>query len=133
MPDVEKVELHSTLVAEAYGDNEWVLREPFAVKVHFTNGDAEWVVVPAGFRTDLASVPRLPGMFLLFGGKARKAAVVHDYLYSTGRDREFADSVFLHAMKDEENLFTRSVMWLAVRLGGWAFRTPGHGLPKHPD
>ncbi|MBA3588317.1 MAG: DUF1353 domain-containing protein [Methylibium sp.] len=125
---VKRIDLHSSLVIEPVSGGEWVLREPFQAKVLFADGYSEWIIVPAGFVTDLASVPRLPGMFMLFGGKARKSAVLHDYLYSTGRERAFADDVFLAAMRHEENRFTRGVMWLAVRLAGW---TVWRGRPSN--
>ncbi len=40
------------------------------------------VVVPEGFVTDLASVPRLPVVYLVTGGLGNAAACVHDFLYS---------------------------------------------------
>lgn len=39
------------------------------------------VTVPKGFRTDFASIPRLPFVFLLLGGYGVVAGIVHDYLY----------------------------------------------------
>jgi hypothetical protein len=103
------------------GDGEWVLLAPFTADVHFANGRQEPIHVPEGFITDLASVPRFPGMFLFFGGKARKSAVLHDYLYSVQADREFADAVFYAAMRNEEPAWRRGLMWLGVRLGGWPY------------
>ena len=40
------------------------------------------IEVPAGFETDYASVPRLPFVYLLFGGVGDEEAVLHDYLYT---------------------------------------------------
>lgn len=40
------------------------------------------IVVPSGFRTNFASVPRLPFVFLLFGGVGDKEATLHDWLYT---------------------------------------------------
>jgi len=77
--------------------------------------------IPAGFDTDLASIPR----FLLSttGGKVGKhliAAIVHDYLYRTGfASRELADEIFLAAMKNlGVSWLRRNVFYRAVRLGG---------------
>ncbi len=101
-------------------DGEWTLLADFPVIITSDVG-TETVTVPKGFLTDLASVPRLPGMYLFFGGRARKPAVIHDWLYSTHRgEREVADAVFFRAMANGENWFTRSMMWLGVRVGGWA-------------
>lgn len=108
---------------EPHDEDDWVLVDPFDVRID-TDDDAPpiFVTVPAGFTTDLASVPRLPGAYLLFGGRARRSAILHDYLYMTRWDRKFADDAFLAAMKTEGvNAFTRWAMWLGVRVGGSAY------------
>ncbi|MEH6436709.1 DUF1353 domain-containing protein [Massilia sp. DD77] len=78
------------------------------------------VVVPSGFVTDFASVPRLPFTFWLFGAVAQEAAVVHDHLYSTGEvSRKLADEVFAEASKAcGVSAWRRGPMWLGVRLFG---------------
>lgn len=78
------------------------------------------LVVPAGFETDFASVPRLPLAYLLAGDTAHKAAVVHDYLYQ-GKlfRRDICDNVFLEAMRVTGVVGWRShLMYAAVRLFG---------------
>lgn len=77
-------------------------------------------VVPTGFHTDLASVPRLPLAYLLFGGVGDAAAVVHDYLYTTQQvSRKVADDVLAEAMKASGVAgWRRGPMWLGVRLFG---------------
>lgn len=115
-----RIEFRSELDARAVGGNAWQLLAPFEAKLFYANGDEEWLVVPTGFVTDGASVPRLPLAYMLFGGRARKAATLHDYLYSRRRDRAFADAVFLAAMEHEESSFVRGFMYLGVRLGGWS-------------
>lgn len=76
--------------------------------------------VPAGFNTDLASVPRLPLAYMLFGGIGDAAAVVHDYLYSTKIvSRKMADDVLSEAMAVSGiPAWKRGPMWLGVRLFG---------------
>lgn len=39
------------------------------------------IKVPKGFFTDLASVPRVPIIYELWGNRAHREAVIHDYLY----------------------------------------------------
>ncbi len=56
--------------------------------------------------------------YALMKGKARKSAVLHDWLYWTREDREWADKVFLTAMRQETNWLYRHAMWAAVRLFG---------------
>lgn len=57
------------------------------------------VITPPGFRSNYASVPRLPLVFLMAGGRASKAAYLHDCEYTLRRmSREDADDLFLEAL-----------------------------------
>jgi hypothetical protein len=78
------------------------------------------ISVPRDFVTDFASVPRLPFAYLLFGGVADEAAVVHDYVYSKGMfDRQMCDAIFREAMAAcGQPGWRRWPMWLGVRLFG---------------
>lgn len=82
------------------------------------------IEVPAGFETDFASVPRLPLAYALAGNTARKAAVIHDFLYQDpATERDDADAVFLEAMQvSGMPWWRRGPMWLGVRCFGWLFR-----------
>lgn len=69
---------------------------------------AETITVPAGFVTDLASVPRaLWSIFAPFG-RYTQAAVIHDYLYVVGGvvpggavyTKDQADRIFEQASKN---------------------------------
>jgi hypothetical protein len=94
--------------------------------------------VPIGFQTDLASVPRVPLVFLWWGDRAHRPAVLHDYLYRTDSnpsvDRATADRTFRQAifysmieqapagMSPARKWFKAYCiaipMWLGVVLGG---------------
>lgn len=77
------------------GRGEWELTEPLI----YQSATVGLVVVPKGFRTDYASVPRAPLAFLIAGDRAHRASVVHDYLIRLSLcDRSLADEVFLEAM-----------------------------------
>lgn len=80
------------------------------------------VIVPKGFVTDFASVPRLPVAYLLAGGEANEAAIVHDYLYHSHEvARDVADAVFEEAMAvTGQPWWRRKLMWAGVRLFGAA-------------
>lgn len=110
----------TTLRAMHDETGKWVLLSPLAYKSDVVG---EIIVVPFGFHTDFASVPRLPLAYLLFGGVITEPAVIHDYLYATGvLSRRQADAVLLEAMKSiNVPVWRRWPMWLAVRLFGWAF------------
>lgn len=96
----------------------WVLRKPL---VYELNGDK--IMVPCGFVTDFASVPRLVWWAVAPWGRHGNAAVVHDYLYwaqRAGYTREESDRVFLEAMHSLGCLVSvRYAMWAAVRVFGW--------------
>lgn len=90
------------------------------------------IVVPVGFVTDFASVPRIPIAFLLTGDTAHSAAVVHDWLYTTHTvDRATADAVLQEAAAAAGvPAWRRWLMWAGVRVGGagpWA--APGQTQP----
>jgi hypothetical protein len=75
--------------------------------------------VPAGFVTDLDSVPRIPVIHTIFKGRAVESSVIHDFYYRTGQTRSYADAVFLRAMQAEgvRRRYRYPIYW-AVRLFG---------------
>ncbi|EOD5071623.1 TPA: DUF1353 domain-containing protein [Salmonella enterica subsp. enterica serovar Enteritidis] len=56
----------------------WRVHEPFEFYLSDDNSDV--ISVPAGFVTDLATVPRIFWTLLPPDGKYTKAAIIHDYL-----------------------------------------------------
>lgn len=80
------------------------------------------LVIPAGFITDFASIPRPLWSALPPTGTYGKAAVVHDYLYRTpglGCPRDMADKVLREAMTElGVGAATRNIIYWGVRLGG---------------
>ena len=104
-------------------DGQWRLVTPLVYRSALLGCE---ITVPAGFATDLASVPRLPLAFLLAGDTAHEAAVLHDYLYQVRLGtRAQADAVLDEAMAvTGEPVWRRWLMWAAVRAaGGWAWYT----------
>ena len=111
----------------------WKLLEPLV----YESDTIGTIIVDAGFETNFASVPRLPFMYMLFGGVGDEAATLHDWLYrkehtqSTGHerviDRETADKVLRGVIiecltkdgtsKLKANLIAWA-MWAGVRIGG---------------
>jgi hypothetical protein len=79
------------------------------------------VTVPAGFLTDLESIPRwIPFAYALAKGQAKCPAVVHDRLYEMpGYSKTVADDVFYEAMTAIGVPWAmRWPMWAAVHLFG---------------
>ena len=112
------VKFLTTLDVRDIDDHKWQLLAPFVVEV-----EGALIKVPAGFITDFASVPRIPLTYMLFGNIGHRAAVVHDYIYSTGIfPREYADDVFKALLQAEGVGTVRSnVMYAGVRAFGSQF------------
>lgn len=136
---------HTKLVTKNIGGGFHELVEPFV----YESRTVGFVVVPTGFRTNFASVPRLPLIYLLFGGIGDEEAVIHDWLYTPPHQththcgitvsRSTADSVFRGAryavayrpLSEYESVnlwnianniwayFGAWCMWAGVRLFGW--------------
>jgi len=80
------------------------------------------LVVPAGFCTDFASIPRPLQGFLDAVNDVAPAAVIHDFLYTSQmfEDRANADGVFFDALRANGVGWMRArTLWAGVRLGGW--------------
>jgi hypothetical protein len=79
-------------------------------------------IVPKGFVTDLASIPRLPFCYLLLNGIADGPGVIHDYLYSNDTiaiSRDLADSVLKEAcLLIGVSWWKAQMIYLGVRVGG---------------
>ena len=94
------------------------------------------IVVPPGFKTDLASVPRLPLVFWLTGDTSQAAAVVHDYLYDSREvSRKMADDILREASAvTGVPGWRRFLMWAGVRLGGASRYDPDTvTVPPEPE
>jgi hypothetical protein len=125
----------TSAVLRTAGADGWTLVEPLTYV-----GSRDRFVVPAGFVTDLASVPR-PVLWLVpRSGRYTLAAVLHDWLCTVGirtgvvTSRQ-ADGVFRRVMREAGvPVLLRWLMWAGVRWGaladperrpGWVFSAPG--------
>lgn len=104
---------------KVYGEGEWILIEPLAYQCESN----EVICAPAGFITDLASIPSFAQSLIPVNDAHRLPAIIHDYLFVIqDRGRSEVDSVFLEAMKSAGvSWWKRSAMYSAVRVGGWLF------------
>jgi hypothetical protein len=109
----------SKLCVEEISRENWKLHE--ALEYVRTNG--EKIIVPAGFITDFASVPKfIPFAYVIFKDEGRKAAVIHDYYYRVIRkDKHEADRLFLGALRDspEVAIWKIVLLYWAVSLFGF--------------
>lgn len=99
-----------------------------------------WLMVPAGFRTNYASVPRLPFVYWWYGERCWEEPALHDFAYTEHAifkvafaddgsiasvvrveiNREQADDLFLEALQANPKTSggMADVMHRGVRLGG---------------
>jgi hypothetical protein len=100
------------------GDGEhFVLREPLRYVIKRT-GRA--IIVPEGFVTDFASVPKWGRAVISPLGRHSVPAIVHDFLYWEQKcTREQADLILYDAMEEYKSTwFEKHTVYRAVRLGG---------------
>lgn len=91
--------------------------------VYFSEKLNQIIIIPAGFQTDYASVPRVPIVYLFWGGRAHREAVLHDYLYRIDSTPKVsfseANAVFLEAMEARnKKMGVRFPMYWGVCIGG---------------
>jgi hypothetical protein len=119
------------LTVRRVSDELWEVLEPLVYR-----GRRDTFVVPAGFRTDFASVPRVVVWLIPRVGRYTLAAVLHDWLVTTGlatgavtsRD---ADGLFRRVLRElGVPPVRRWLMWTGVRWGALAAppRRPGWWL-----
>lgn len=97
------------------GRQLWVLLSDFSYQSDIAK---QTITAPAGFVTDLASVPN--AALAIMGECAQMASIPHDYLYSTGKlPRLLADQVLKEAMiVSGEPAWKAAMFYAAVRVGG---------------
>lgn len=107
----------TNLDCRALDDRRWELLGPL---VYESDVAKMTVIVPKGFVTDLASVPRIPLVYTLFGDRAHYESVPHDYLYQTHlTSKAIADKVFREAMGVRgKSRFVVWAMYAGVVIGG---------------
>ena len=108
----------------------WALVDDLVYK-----GRRDRFVVPAGFRTDFATVPRVVSWLVPRFGTYTLAAILHDWLCTVGiatgqvTSRE-ADGLFRRIMRESGvPVLRRWLMWAGVR---WGALTDGDRRPGWP-
>jgi hypothetical protein len=124
-----------TLVVQSIDADTWATVDPLVYR-----GRWDRFVVPAGFRTDFATVPRVVSWLVPRFGAYTLAAILHDWLCTEGirsgtvTSRE-ADGIFRRVMRESGvPVLRRWLMWAGVRWGalvdaqrrpGWPASAPG--------
>lgn len=101
---------------EGWVDNDGTARWKLARRFDYHSSLLGQIVsVEPGFYTDLASVPTLPVIYALYGGRYARPAVVHDHLCRQAYlRRERCDRVFLEAMRLENALEVAAMQSMGV-------------------
>ena len=69
------------LILSPLSDGEkWVLRKEFSYDIGF-KGSKNTIVIPVGFVTNFASIPKILWSILPPIGKYTSISILHDYLY----------------------------------------------------
>lgn len=119
----KKPGFQNRLRGETAPNRGWITLEPLL----YITAQLFLITIPAGFRSDLASIPKLLRVIFDVNGKHRESAVFHDYLYShKGRlagikySRLRCDWEFLVAMSTQDvGFLERWAMFIGVVIGGW--------------
>lgn len=85
------------------------------------------ITVPAGFKWNTVSVPRIFLPLIPKWGLYSSAALVHDYIYAKRGNinkntytRKIADDIFYRIMREDGvGKHKAFIMWLFVRATGW--------------
>lgn len=95
----------------------------------------EYHVVPNGFKTDLATIPRI--MWPIFAPSDYDTiapSVMHDWDYCcvANLDRKKADEIFYYGLIYQGASPVKAyIYYVAVRSVGWLYYTNGLGIAKH--
>ena len=107
------------LLVEEVDKNNWRLHAP----LRYVRSNGEEIIVPEGFVTDFASVPKfVPFAYAIFKDEGRKAACIHDYYYRVvGNSKHESDKLFLGALRDSSEVAIWKIILLywAVALFGF--------------
>jgi hypothetical protein len=111
------------------GKNEYQLTECLVFVSDRKSNKPKVFMVPSGFVTDFATIPRIFKSIIDDNDKhIRDAAVLHDFLYSTQSrahqniSRKEADKVLIDAMKSlGAPWWKRALIYSAVRVGGGSY------------
>jgi hypothetical protein len=107
------------LVSPLPDGKRWKLVKEFSYYLDEEGG--ETIIVPSGFITDFASVPRIFLLILPSTGRYSTASVIHDLLYTTReRSRKESDEIFYNGMIILGTKKWKAwIMYKSVRLFGW--------------
>jgi len=117
----QEIELGETrLILRYLGKNKWQVEEDCEMKLPIVGSK---IVIRKGFKTDLASIPRIAYSLFPRSVKYNLAGTIHDYLYDSGKfKRKMCDKIFREILKLSGVKKRRyDKMYWAVRIFGGRF------------
>ena len=117
-----KAEFKKAPVVTPFYDNYWLLLEDLTFEAVRESDDRAFkITVPAGFVTDLASIPVPLNAIYDKSGRYSSAGILHDYLYWTQFcDREKSDRLIKESLKATgASYITRNTIKYGVFWFGW--------------
>lgn len=108
-----------TLLSWEDDATEFTVEESFRALWKRSSSEIFVVEVPAGFKTDLASIPRIFTWLIPKLGHHLRPAIVHDYCSKglTTLTKKESSDMFLEGMVTTKvSWWKRTVMWSAVRV-----------------
>lgn len=85
----------------------------------FQHVDGTTILIPEGYASDFASIPRIFWTLIPPHGRTAEASVLHDYLYDTRTgSRLDADLLFYRCIEPVVPKWQSLMMFLSVRLFG---------------
>lgn len=112
-----------------YKDHEDGVSATLTRSLIYTTKSGWRIIVPRGFVTDFASIPRPLYAVIPPRGKYNRPAIVHDWLYQkapidpiTGKrvEQDDADYILREACENVDDRFTqRWAIYLGLKLGGF--------------
>jgi hypothetical protein len=114
-------ELDTALVPDS--DRVWQFKAPLGYYSAILQRE---IWIPTGFFSDFASVPRVPIVYMFWGGRAHREAGLHDYLFRIDADPVVsfteANRIFLEAMEARaKSLGVRWPMYAGVSIGAYSY------------
>lgn len=107
----------------------WMLTDPLIFKSDITKS---FIIIPQGFVTDFASVPRVPFIFALVGDTATRASTLHDWLYNIASESDVPDRASADACLKEACKATLIPAYIYTPLY-WGVRLFGGPYYKQSD
>jgi len=117
LPTDKLEEIRQVSIKPLVGKGLWVTTEDFT---YVSKKNNLTVLVPKGFITDLATIPKmLRWLFPKCHTDTATASIVHDWILYLGVDRSIADDIFKEILDDTASEEIEEIFYNAVSSYTW--------------